>query len=185
MNNNKYYEFNIQPKNEKSEKFLMNFFKAFKIVSFAITIVFSFIGFFFSNFGWVVAGFFLLFGLIFLRFQHKFYNYYDLVFVDGEITVVKVRNNVSRRVLRRFSAKKITKIGFAGGETYSLYIKDKSVKKIIVTKDVTDRDVCVFCGDLDRFMVIMPFDDKFLSCIMRYTGSLKFEKNFLVSVNEL
>ena len=184
MNNNRYYEFNIQPNNEKREKFLMNFFKVFKIVSFALTILFSFIGFFFSNLGWVVAAFFLLFGIIFLKFQRRFYNYYDLVFVDGEITAVKVRNNLSRFVLKRFSTKNITKIGFAGGETYSLYIKDKSVKKIKVTKDITDRDVCIYCGDVDRFMLIIPFDDKFLSCIMRFVGSLKFEKNFLGSVNE-
>jgi hypothetical protein len=37
--------------------------------------------------------------------------------------------------------------------------------------------------DMQKYMIIMPFDDRFLSCIMRFTGSIKFEKEFLNGIN--
>ncbi|MBR3804524.1 MAG: hypothetical protein IKJ14_04205 [Clostridia bacterium] len=183
MNNNKYYEFNIQPTNEKRDLFFMGFFKIFKIISIILAVFFAVIAFFLWNFGWIVAGFFLLSAFIFNYLQGKFYSFYDLVFVDGDITVVKVINNKKRRVLKKFSVKSIVKIGFAGGEAYELNVNKKQVKKLYLTSTVTDQDVCMIVEDMQKYMIIMPFDDRFLSCIMRFTGSIKFEKEFLNGIN--
>lgn len=179
MNNNKYYEFNIQPKNESRERLLMNVFKITKIVAFVLSGVLAFMSFIYNLFLSFPAFVVICCGFALLFFQYRFNNYYDLVFVDGEIAIVKVVNNVRRKLLHKFHVKTINMIGFCGGDTYNANFKDKNVKKYVVTNVITDKDVCILCGEVDKFLVVMPFDENFLSCIMRTVGSVKFEKEFL------
>lgn len=185
MNNSRYYEFNIQPKNAKVEERVMNVLKIFKILTFILAGCLAFLAFMFFNFMWIFAFIVLILGFVLLFFQYRFNNYYDLIFVDGQISIVKVINNVRRKALKRFSTKSINVIGFAGGETYERNIKNKQVKKYIITNVVTDKDVCILCGEEDKFMIVIPYDDKFLSCIMRFVGSVKFEKGFLSSIKNV
>ncbi|MBQ3235753.1 MAG: hypothetical protein IJA97_06310 [Clostridia bacterium] len=185
MNNNKYYEFNLQPKNEAKERLFMNLFKIIKIALFILSGIFAIIALIYSDIMWLLAFITITTGFVALFFQYKFYNFYDFIFIDGFVSITKVINNQRRKQIKRFPVKTINKIGFAGGETYNLYYKDRSIKKLIITKVITDKDVCILFGEEDKFLLVMPFDDKLLSCIMRYIGSGKFERGFLTSVSSL
>ena len=63
MNNDKYYEFNIKPNNEKRELILKNVFSTIKACFFALAIFFLIIALF-NNFSWFIFAFCLIAGLV-------------------------------------------------------------------------------------------------------------------------
>ncbi len=180
--NNKYFEYGVKPKNEEREKHIKNALFAIKILFIILTVVFGYFAFMFSNLMWIFFVVFLTTALILNYFQHKFYCFYDLIFVDGDVSVTKVVNNVKRRRLISFSCKKIDKIGVLGGEVYNKYIKDKSVKKIYVTERLSPSDVCIVIGDLDKKMLLLPYDEYFLVQVLKYAGTNKLEKQFIEKI---
>ena len=180
--NNKYFEYAIKPKNENREKTIKNILFALKISFIVLTVVFGYFAFMFSNLMWVLFGVFLTVSLVLNYFQHKFYCFYDLIFVDGDVSVTKVINNVKRRRLLKFSCKKIEKIGFLGGETFNKYIKDKSVKKYYVTESLDGGDVCILIDDVDKKMLLFPYEEYFLVQVLKYAGPNKLEKQFIEKI---
>lgn len=177
--NNKYFEYSVKPKNEKREKTIKNILLSIKFIFIILTVIFGYFAFMFSNLMWIIFAVLLTATLILNYFQHKFYCFYDLIFIDGDVSVTKVINNVKRRKLLAFSCKKIEKIGLLGGEAYNKYIKDKSVKKIYVTESLTKDDVCMVIGDFDKKMLLFPYNEYFLIQVLKHAGANKIEKQFV------
>lgn len=177
--NNKYFEYAIKPKNEKREKTIKDILFAIKIFFIVLTVVFGYFAFMFSNLMWLLFVVFLTVALVLNYFQHKFYCFYDIIFVDGDVSVTKVINNVKRRRLLKFSCKKIEKIGLFGGETFNRYIKDKTVKKVCVTETLSDGDVCILIDDTDKKLLLFPYEEYFLVQVLKYAGANKLEKQFV------
>ena len=183
MNNDKYYEFNIQPKNDKKELILKNVFSLIKICFFALAIFFLIIALF-VNYSWILFAFCLISGLICLFFQHKFYNFYDIIFVDGYLSIVKIVNNAKRKTLLTFKVDKIDKIGFVGCTTYNNLIGDKSIKKYYTISEETTEDVCIFVKDANNSLIILPYDERLMYCLIKFIGSSKLEKEFINIIKE-
>ncbi|MBE5744004.1 MAG: hypothetical protein E7358_04750 [Clostridiales bacterium] len=178
MNNDKYYEFNIAPKNESSELIIKNVLMVLKCCFFALTIFFLIIALF-VNFSWFIFLFCLIVTLILLFFQRRFYNFYDIIFIDGFLSVVKVINNKKRKTLYRFDVKKINKIGFVGGSIYNANINDKNVKKIFTVNTESIDDVCIHVKDTSETLILLPYDERLFYCLIRFLGNSKLEKEFI------
>ena len=178
--NNKYFEFSVKPKNENQEKKVKDILFVLKIIDVILTIIIGYFAFMFSNFFWILFVILLTVALVLNFFQHKFYNFYDIIFVDGEISVSIVVNNVKRRSLFKFSSRNVIKIGFLGGETCNLYIKDKSVKKIYVSEKLTQGDVCFYINKNEtKTLLLLPYNEKIIVQILKYSGLTKLDKGFI------
>lgn len=181
--NNKYFEFSVKPKNESREKAIKNVLFILKIIAILATVVFGYFAFMFSNLMWVFFVILLTVALVLNYFQHKFYNFYDLIFVDGDVSVSKIVNNVKRKPLIKFSAKNVDKIGVLGGQTYNLYVKDKAVKKIFISENLTERDVCFLINATDgKTLLILPYNENLIVQILKYGSTSKLEKGFIDKV---
>lgn len=178
MNNNKYVEFSVKPKNESREKVIYLVLKYVKYLFIVVTFVFGYVAFMFSNAFWFLFAFSLLFVIGLHFFQGKIYAFFDVTFVDGDVTITKVINNVKRKRILSFTHKQVEMIGKIGGETYLKYLKDKTVKKIYLSDNLTVDDVCIYINDNVDYLVILPYNDKFLVSILRYLTKQKFEKAF-------
>ncbi len=183
MNNDKYYEFNIQPKNSNRELILKNVFSIVKICFFALAIFFLIIALY-VNFSWVLFAFCLIAGLVCLFFQRKFYNFYDIIFVDGYLSIVKIINNAKRKTLLRFKVDRIEKIGFVGYTTYNNYINEKSIKKIFTVNEETADDVFIYVKDVNNSLIIIPYDERLMYCLIKFIGNSKLEKEFINKIKE-
>lgn len=178
--NNKYFEYGVAPKNESKEKSLMMIFKIIKYVFVLIDVLVGYFAFMFINLLWVAFAISLTITLILNYFQNRFYNFYDLVFVDGRIAVSKIVNNKRRKYLVKFECKSIEKIGFLGGETYEKYLKDKEVKNVYVTDDLTSNDVCFLINTINKkTLLLLPYNEYFLVQVLKYCGNNKLEKTFI------
>ena len=182
MNNNKYFEFNISPKNEPLQRFLNRLLFVLKIVVIIITAIIAYFAFMISNPLWFLAGFTATIAVVLHLIQLRFYNFFDLIYVDGFLSVVKVYGNVRRKTLIRFDCKSIAKIGFAGGETYYQYIKDKQVKKIYTNDSVTSNDIVLFVDDNEKRLIFIPYDERFLSNIIKMNGISKLDKSLIEKI---
>ena len=181
--NNKYFEFSVKPKNENREKAIKNVLFIIKIVVIVASIVFGYFAFMFTNFMWIPFVILVTVALVLNYFQHKLYNFYDIIFVDGDVSVSKIVNNLKRKSIIKFSAKNVDKIGVLGGQTYSLYIKDKSVKKIFVSENLTERDVCFLITTTNgKVLLTLPYNENFIVQILKYGSTSKLEKGFIDKV---
>ncbi len=183
MNNDKYYEFNIQPKNEKAEFITYKIFSIIKTIFFALSI-FLFIIALFTNFAWVLLLFSLIIALVSLFFQKRFYNFHDIIFVDGYLSIVKVVNNKRRKKLIRFAVSKINKIGFIGSSFYNSLVGDKNVKKIYAINTETFDDVYIHVKDSNETLLILPYDERLMYCLIKFIGNGKLEKEFIDKIKE-
>ena len=178
--NNKYFEFGVKPKNEAKELILMRLFFAIKVVFILIGIVLAYFGFMFFNVMWILCAISLTVAFVFHCFQHRYYNFYDFIFVDGNISLSIVINNKKRKYLAKFTCKNIENIGRLGGETYLKYINDKSIKKIYVTETLTQNDVCFLINSTDKkTLILFPFNEYFLVQVIKYSVSNVLDKNFI------
>ena len=178
--NNKYFEFSIKPKNENKEKIIKNILFAIKIVDIVLTVIIGYFAFMFTNYMWIIFAVLLTIAIVLNYFQHKLYNFYDVVFVDGDISISKVINNVKRRNLIKFSAKNVINIGFLGGETYNLYLKDKSVKKIHVGENLLSGDVCFLVSKNEvKTLLLLPYNEIIIVQILKFCGTNKLDKGFI------
>ena len=178
MNNNKYVEFNVKPKNEKREQIIMNILKVIKFIAIILAFMMFYLAFTFNNYFWILFVSLGLFALLLHYFQVKLYSFYDVIFIDGDVTITKVVNNVKRKRILSFTYKNVEMIGKMGGETYLKYLKDKTVKKLYLTDDITVNDVCIYINGTTDYLIIMPYNDRFLASILRFLTKQKFEKTF-------
>lgn len=181
--NNKYFEFSVKPKNENREKTIKNILFIVKIIAIISAIVFGYFAFMFTNFMWIPFVILVTIALVLHFFQKRVYNFYDFIFVDGDVSVYKIVNSVKRKMLIKFSAKNVDKIGLLGGQTYNLYLKDKLVKKISVSDNLTERDVCFLINAKDgKVLLMLPYNENFIVQVLKYGTSNKLEKGFIDKV---
>ena len=182
MNNNKYFEFNISPKNEPMQRFLNKLMFSLKVVVIIITVIIAYFAFMMSNSLWILTALSASIAVVLHLIQLRFYNFFDLIYVDGYLSIVKVYGNVKRKNLIRFDCKSIVKVGLAGGETYYQYLKDKQVKKIYTNESVTSDDIVLFVDDTEKYLIFMPYEERFLSNIIKMNGISKLEKGLIEKI---
>ena len=178
------YEFSKGPEKLKFHKTMYAIFSTLKYVNLAIIIIALIIAFSINNTGYFIAVLFLLSYILSWYVAKLFYNYYDYSFVEGSIRVIKVEHNKTRRLVVNFDAKNIISYGKVFGETFEKYNKNKTVKKYYACVDnATDNDLCIaFSNNGVDNLLIMPYDEGFLSVLIRYTGNRKLDKDFLESL---
>lgn len=180
--NNQYFEFNIAPENQPRDKFFNRLFFSLKVVMIIVTVVIAYFAFMFINFLWFFVAISITITMVFHYFQTRFYNFYDIIFVDGFISVVKVYGNAKRRTLTRFNCKSIAKIGLVGGETYFLYIKDKEVKKHYTKNAHSSNDLAIFVDGQEKSLILLPYLERLLSSIIKIIGVQKLEKGLIEKI---
>ena len=182
MENSKYYEFNIAPKNENKQRLLKNIFIFLQIIDVLLLAVSFITAFMWFNIFWLFVLAFSVSLYFITKLKAKYYNFYDVFFIDGDISVENVINNEKRKVLVRFTTKEISKIGCMGGETYNNYITTKTVKKLYTIDEYTDSDICIFIDKGEKFLLLLPYNEKFLTYILRYTSAQKLDKDFIQKI---
>lgn len=182
MENNKYYEFNIQPKNERKQLFLKNIFTLLQVLFIIVFICCFFIAFFWDNIFWIFT---ILVGAILfvvIKLKRKFYCFFDVIFIDGDTTIVQVVNNAKRKQIIKFNYKEIVKIGAIGGETYTNYFKTNKSKTVYTVDEYTSNDICILIDNGSKYLILLPYDEKLLMCILRFTSSQKLDKDFIKKI---
>ena len=182
--NNRYFEYNVKPKNENKERFIYKILYILKLVFIILSSIAFFIAFMFDNLFWVIFTILLTATLVTWYFQLKFYNFYDFIFVDGNVSVVKIYNNTRRKNLLKFSVKSIVSIGLIGKGNYVKYHNDKNVKKIYAFNKISSKDLYFLIDNGEKFLLYLPFDEKFLSGVLRYNTQNKLEKELIQLINE-
>lgn len=177
--NNQYFEVNISPENLTKERFLNRLFFTLKLIFLIISGVFAYFAFMFFNILWFLVAFTLTIALVFHFFERKFYNFYDLIFVDGALSIVKVYGNAKRKTITRFDCKSIKKIGLVGGETFYFYIKDKDIKKYYTKNNLNVNDLTIFIDSTEKSLLLIPYNEKLLSAIIKIIGAQKLEKGLI------
>lgn len=177
---NNLYEYSVKPNNEKKESFKMKLFRILKYVTFILTVLTAWFAFLWSNFLWVLAGIFLLLGIVFAYLQSTYLNYYDFSYVEGEFKLVKVKNGLKRKLIVKTSGKFITKIGKVNGETYNRKVGDKSVKKIVATDKVNCDDV-VFLIENDEvnLLIITKYNEQFMAHVIKNVGVRQLDGDYV------
>ena len=179
MNNN-LYEFSKGPTNLKFHKTMYVIFSVLKYLNLTVIAFALVIGFSLNNVGYFFAVLFLASYLLSWYVARFFYNYYDYSYVDGSIRVIKVQHNKTRKLVVNFDAKNIVAIGKVFGETFEKHHKNKAVKKYYACADnATESDIRIYFSENGvNSLLIMPYDELFISVLVRYTGVRKLDKDF-------
>ncbi|MBO5713272.1 MAG: hypothetical protein J6R88_03640 [Clostridia bacterium] len=175
------YEFSKGPTNIKFHKLVYGMLTAFNYATILFLAVSLVIAISMDNWAYVSVAVFL--GAYFLTkyILKHFYNFYDYTFVSGSVRIIKVENNKRRRLLSNFDAKNMVSLGKVGGETYTKYVSNKQITKIVACPDgVCDDDIAIYYSENgENKLLIIPFDEMFLAVLTRYTGNRKIDKDFL------
>ncbi len=169
------YENTVAPSKPKRDKGLYLTFYILKIFCIILTSILGILAFIVDNYMWIPTVISLLFVVVCFFMQYQFYNFYDLSFYEGEIKVVKVRNNKKRLLLARFSIKKITKIGIISNTK----INFKDYKRIGATNKLKSNTIFIIFNDTEEKLLLLPFDEGFLSALIKHGGISKFEKELI------
>ncbi len=181
--NNRYFEFNVKPQNESKDKTLYLTFKITKFVFILISVVFFYFAFMFDNIFWFYFVITLTITLVLWYFQLKFYNFYDFIFVDGDVSVVKIINNVRRKNLIKFNVKSIVKIGLVRSLS-TTYLNDKNIKKIYAFNKLKSNDVYILVDNGEKSILYLPYDEQFMSGVLRYNAYNKLDKDLISMLND-
>lgn len=179
MVSNSLYEYSINPKIEGFYKFLYVFLKVIFVIDVILAVFSALFAFYFSNLVWIFFGVFVL-SLVIIRFiQKSLFSSFDCAFVDGSIRLDRVFNNKRSRLLS-FDCKNILSLGGVVGENYNKYVNDKSVKKINLTANtLSKKDFCIYLQINNKsYLIIMKYDEIFLSNIIRIIGGRIIEKSY-------
>ena len=78
-------------------------------------------------------------------------------------------------LLARFSIKKITKIGIISNTK----INFKDYKRIGATNKLKSNTIFIIFNDTEEKLLLLPFDEGFLSALIKHGGISKFEKELI------
>jgi len=146
MYSNSFYECSVGPLNEKRQKTLFIVVRILKIISIIIFVCMMIFCFMFGSWkNLLFYGIATIIPVVCLFFlQRYFYNFYDYIFVDGSIRIIKVTNNIKRKAVLIFDYKNIIKVGLTSGEC-KIDTNSNKIKKIYCTPNkLTDDDIYLY-----------------------------------------
>ncbi len=185
MNNNM-YEFSVAPVNEKFQKICYNIITVFMVLDIIIAIAALLLGLYFIDL-FILAIMLGIVALVCFFVRKKFFNFYDYIFIDGSIRIIKVVNNTKRKKVLVFDVKDIRSIGIVGGSTYEKFINYKEVKKLygLAKGEVMDGDY-VFNVYLDgtNYLLFLRKNENFLRYIVKMIGTTKLDKDFIEEIKK-
>ncbi|MBR6737548.1 MAG: hypothetical protein IKL82_04200 [Clostridia bacterium] len=169
------YEITIAPKNERADKIKMNIFAVLTAISVTGALICFNFAFMWENLMFIPTVLFVILIFVFLYGKHQYYNFYDLSFYDGEIKIVKVRNNNKRLLIARFNGKNITKIGLVSKTNVDF----KEYKRLIATSKIESNSLLITFEDGESKLLVLPYEEGFLTALIRYYGVNKCEKGLI------
>ena len=186
MNNKTLYQCSIPPQNEKIEYSFYKFLKVIRIFCIIFSATSALYAFYFSNPAWLVTLFFVLCSVGLFYIGRNFYNFYDYLFVDDEVRLIKVINNKTRKVLAKFNVKHIEKIGFTNSLEYLKYKNNNNVKKIYAISKNYDGQMIYFLvnHEGENKIILLQFNSKFLYYVLNKTSRRVLDSNFNDNLKE-
>lgn len=181
IGNSDFYEISVSPKNEKRQKVYYIIFKIVKIFFAILAALEGVFAFTFYNPLWIPCALTVLMAVAAYYAQRTFYCFYDYTYVGGSVRVTKVINNIKRKPLASFDVKNIIEAGNIDSDFFIKNYKNKAVKKIYATNaDITEKDPVfrITENGVEKILLI-KFDEKFLTFVMRSAGVSKFDKEYL------
>ncbi len=182
---NNFYEFSLQPKNLKFQKFLAILFDVLSIVQ-MLLLLFIIIFYFVIELTSVMLGI-LATMVIFMLIRNCFYNFYDYNFYDGEFKFIKLVNNKYRKKVAIFNNKEVISVGKVNGETFKKYFRDGTTRRLYAKNrfDLTDNDIVILFLQNNKYnLIILENDENFTSYVIRSVGVKKLDNDFISYVKE-
>ena len=185
MNNNM-YEFSVPPVNEKFQKMCYNLISVFMVIDIILGVLAFFMGLYFIDL-FILAIMLAVIAVVLFFVRKKFYNFYDYIFIDGSIRIIRVVNNVKRKKVLVFDVKDIKSIGMLGGSTHEKFNTNKEVKKLygMGKGELLEGDY-VFNVYIDgtNYLLFLRQNETFLRYIVKMIGITKFDKDFIEKIKK-
>ena len=180
MYNNNFYEYSVGPKKYKSQKAFFVTFSVLKWIFIVISVLFAYCGLFLDNGFWILTAFSVASAVLFFFAQRAFYNYYDYIFIEDEVRIIKVLNNKRRKKVLAFGVKSLEKIGLVNGKTIDKYLSQKTYKKVYCTPNTLTENDVYFIVNLDKkYILFLEYDEMFLTNILKVGGVKLCDEEFL------
>lgn len=179
--NSSFLEVSIGPNNEKKQKtaYLVLFWTKIALLVLSVSCFIN--AFFVNNLFWFPLALFVFFLVIVWHFQHKYYNFYDYAFVMGSVRTNVVINNKKSKPFANFDCDKIIK---AGNINSDFYVKNCQTNEFKVYKatpnELTEYDTVFLVQGLKEVrIIILQFNEKFLSKILSSSSLQKYDREYL------
>ncbi|MBO5850949.1 MAG: hypothetical protein J6R29_01290 [Clostridia bacterium] len=176
-----FLEVTISPKNEKKQKIAFNILFYSKIVVIIGAIGCLIDAFFVNNLFWFPLAFFIFAIFVLPVFQRKTYCFYDYSFVLGSVRINVIINNKRSKPFVNFDCNKILKAGNIESDFFLSNLSTKKYKIYKATPNEIDEYSTVFLvqGLKEVRIVILEFNEKFLSKILSCSSLQNYDKNYL------
>ncbi len=182
MNNEVLYEETLFPSDYSRQKVFYIICRVIIAIFIAATVFFVFSLIYIDWHLVFYAVWFALGAVAFVLIKKHFYNCYDLIFVSGEVRVIKVVNTKKRKKIAIFDSKDVFGAGRFGSETYEKFAASPDIKKIFVptNKYVIDKEKYYICTVVDgaKMMFVLECSETFLKYVLKYCGKPVLEKEF-------
>ena len=188
-----FYEESSILENRKSEKVKYNILKVFSVISWAMTVIWCVLAFYFYQFVGdllqniiaivVPLAAFIASGVVLGRLKNRFCIDYDYTFVTGSVRFSKVINNIKRKNIINFDTKSIEKIGKYGSESYKRFETMPGIKKLILTSNTEPQEnkdlyYLTVTNSGQKFLLILECTEVFISHLIRFSSRTALEDGF-------
>lgn len=144
-------------------------------------------GSWFLNILWIILPLLatIALAILFLFLKNKHCLDFDYTFVSGSVRISKIIKEVKRRLICKFEASQIDKIGRVGSAEYNAISVQKNVRTIIATSNkiaADDRNFFYFLvsgiDENKKVLLILESTDIFISNVLKYANRYVLEKDF-------
>ncbi len=176
-----FLEVTISPKNEKKQKIAFNILFYSKIAVMIVAISCLINAFFVNNLFWFPLAFLVFVIFVLSVFEGKTYCFYDYSFVLGSVRINAIINNKKSKPFVNFECNKILKAGNIESDFFISNLSTKQYKVYKATPNEIDEYSTVFLvqGLKEVRIVILEFNEKFLSKILSCSSLQNYDKKYL------
>lgn len=181
-----FLEISISPNDERKQKRIYLTLFISKIISIILSAVFFINAFFVSNVYWFPFVVFACLGVILSVFQSRYYNFYDYSFILGSVRTNVVINNKKSKPFANFECANIIKAGNINSDFYVKNVQTRQYKVYKATQnELTEYDTAFLVqGIKDVRIIVLQFDEKFLSKILSSSQIHKYDKEYLKLITQ-
>lgn len=126
---------------------------------------------------------FLILGIFLWHKKNGVFVEYDYTILTDEIRIAKIINQKDRRRVIDFDISKIERIGKVNSSTYFEYVKDLSVKKLVLTKNKfadkgKDFFYLVVNTEKGKKLLVIECTENFIARVLSISGRFVLEKDY-------